>query len=211
MISTVVFDFDGTLVDSNAIKIQGFYALVSGDAGGAARMARIIDRLKVDRKEIFRAYVAQAAREGIEQPDDAESLLRRYNERIDEAVAAAREIPGATQLLQQLREHCYRVFLSSATPIANLRYILGRRSWLEYFDDVFGHPTSKTESVIQIRQRTGVDAASLAFVGDGADDRACAAAVGCVFFPVGEARGASAPEKVFTLTELAQALLGRAA
>ncbi len=43
VIRVVVFDFDGTLVDSNAIKREGFLRLAAGYPGGAATMAEVIE------------------------------------------------------------------------------------------------------------------------------------------------------------------------
>jgi phosphoglycolate phosphatase-like HAD superfamily hydrolase len=202
MISTVVFDFDGTLVDSNAIKREGFFAVAASHSGGAARMQRVLARTEGDRYTIFVAYCDDAREAGEPLSESAENLVQRYSEHVDRMVAAAPEMPDATLVLRELRKRQRRVYLSSATPIVNLRNVLQARGWTDWFDEVYGHPASKRETLARIRDAHGLDASSVAVVGDGVDDRDSAACIGCTFFPVGEARGSTPGERVFTLSEV---------
>jgi phosphoglycolate phosphatase-like HAD superfamily hydrolase len=209
LFSTLVFDFDGTLVDSNAIKRQGFFDVVADHADGAARMRRVLDHVKGDRRSVFEAYRDDAASMGQGPLPSVDSLVRLYSEHVDGLVATAHEMPGATTLLTELRRARRRLYLSSATPIDSLRRILEQRQWLHLFDGVFGHPATKRATLEGIREVDRLDIASLAVVGDGEDDRDSAAFLGCMFFPVGEARGAAEGERVFTLRELLNVLLGK--
>jgi len=207
VITSIVFDFDGTLVDSNAIKRQGFYEVVAEDSGGRARMEQILDQVSGDRRAIFSAYLADTAAPGLERTRKAEALVRIYSQRVDAQVVAAPEIPGATALMEQLRRHQRRLYLNSATPIDSLRMIIERRGWRRLFEGIFGHPAGKIESARRVLAGTASGAESIAVVGDGADDRDSAAAIGCTFFPVGEARGTRPADRVFTLHELLEVLM----
>jgi phosphoglycolate phosphatase len=207
MIETVVFDFDGTLVDSNAIKRQGFFSVVAHHPDGEALMRRALVEIDGDRRAIFDAYVAMQAATNPSQVLDAASLAGEYSARVDAGVAAAAEMPGATALLEGLRLHGKHLYLSSATPVASLQRIVERRGWSQLFDAVFGAPQSKRSTLQRIRAATAAPSSTLAVVGDGADDRESAAALGCPFFAVGEARGKLPDERVFTLPELLELLL----
>src|SRR4051812_143896 len=121
MIATVVFDFDGTLVDSNAIKRKGFFAVVANHTGGDATMQRVLHEVGGDRRAIFDAYVALQTAAESSQAHDAGKLVIEYSTYVDAAVAAAAEMPGATALLEGLRRHGKHLYVSSATPVASLK------------------------------------------------------------------------------------------
>ena len=116
-------------------------------------------------------------------------------------------MPGASQLLRGLQHAGLLVFISSATPLTNLARIIERRRWRDSCNGIYGHPHRKSDTLRTICAQLGVDSCSIAVVGDGTDDIDSARAVGCSFFPVGEARGVTAGTKVFTLQEVAERLL----
>jgi phosphoglycolate phosphatase-like HAD superfamily hydrolase len=207
MICAVVFDFDGTLVDSNSIKQRGFIDIAMKHEGGATRMQRILEQHGGDRRALFAAYVSQAARDGVHIDESVDVLVHAYSELTDARVSAAPEMPGATTLLHSLRRHGRRLFISSATPEPNLRAIVARRGWLPLFEEVFGHPASKAQALARILELTGIPSDALAMIGDSDDDRLGAESVRCAFFPVGAARGGRDGERVYELSELSDYLL----
>jgi phosphoglycolate phosphatase len=205
-ISTVVFDFDGTLVDSNAIKRQGFFDVVADEPANTARMFAVLAKVQGDRRRIFESYIEARSASGTKGPD-ADALVRRYSNLVDARVAEAPEMPGASQILRGLQQAGLRVFISSATPLDNLARIIERRRWRDLCNGLYGHPHRKSDALRAIRAQLGTDIRSIVVVGDGADDLDSARAVGCGFFPVGEARGVLPGTQIFTLQEVAERLL----
>lgn len=206
-ISTVVFDFDGTLVDSNAIKRRGFFDVVADEPASTARMQAVLTTVQGDRHTIFKSYVASRSASGFEGPD-ADALVLRYSDYVDARVSEAPEIPGASEMLRGLQQSGFRVFISSATPQANLASIVQRRRWGDWCDGLYGPPNCKSETLRAICAQLGIDACTIAVVGDGTDDLESAMSLGCSFFPVGDARGVLPGTQVFTLKEVAERLLG---
>ncbi len=184
MIRAFVFDFDGTLVDSNAIKADGYRRVAAVHPGGAAIMEATIAEVLGDRFAVFEAYAKRLERAGgpICSPSD---LAASYTASVDTAVAAAAEMPGARQLLNALREAGCASFLSSATPVASLSRIVAARGWTFFFKSIHGAPAPKLDTLRRIIAVHHLAPGEVAVVGDGADDHAAAAATGCRFFPVG--------------------------
>jgi phosphoglycolate phosphatase len=202
MYKVIVFDFDGTLVDSNSLKLDGFYNAIEGDAGGIELMTAVLKEINGTRWDIFQTYLSKLQSDKRVPPRDVASLVEEYNMIVDNAIISAPEMPGATQLLDKLLLSGCKLILSSATPYLNLASIIERRGWIHYFNSIHGAPASKINTLEQILAMPHMSVSDLAVVGDGNDDLRSADAVGCSFFPVGEARGVSNLEKIYSLFDL---------
>jgi phosphoglycolate phosphatase-like HAD superfamily hydrolase len=195
MIRRIVFDFDGTLVDSNALKRAAYDRVVASDPDGAALMAKALALGPGDRHVVFRRY---AALQPGECGADAAALAQRYTDIVDAAVADAPAMPGAATMLQNLAAAGIDAHVSSATPLASLAWIVARRGWDGYFRSLHGRPASKEETLAGLIAAHGTAPNEIAVVGDGDDDSASAAAIGCAFYPVGAAKAA----RTYRLDEL---------
>jgi phosphoglycolate phosphatase-like HAD superfamily hydrolase len=204
----VVFDFDGTLVDSNAIKREGFFRVASAHAGSSTDMEAVLASVSGDRRAVFEAYARRVrTRPGEPLPQVVDDLVHAYSSMIDSAVASAPEMAGATRLLEDLRRRRIQLYLSSATPLENLQEIVAKRGWTDRFDRIYGRPTSKVDALRHVMTASGFRERDIAVVGDGEDDLSSANSVGCAYFPVGEARGSGRNSKrIYTLPELTSAL-----
>lgn len=185
MIRCVVFDFDGTLVLSNDIKREGFFAVVAEQPEGLERMARILASSPGDRDAIFSRFADEAG-------NDPRELSARYSNWCEERILVCPERPGASLALAQLRHAGVRVHVNSATPTSHLRSVVLRRYGEGSFDGVHGGYGAKRENLEAILHQEQLLPSSLAMVGDGIDDRDAALAVGCRFFGIGEGTLAAA-------------------
>lgn len=180
-----VFDFDGTLVDSNPIKRRAFEACFSEfQAQREEIMAYCRGYNDVTRSEKFRTVYEQMLKIPY-TPEVERRLHRRFEEETTEAIVRAPEVPGATRFLEQVR--CkHRTALLSATPHSILLEILERRGWSKYFDLKRGAPVDKSVWLKE-QQATGLNADQIVFFGDSPEDALAARRTGCRFMGVGSA------------------------
>jgi phosphoglycolate phosphatase-like HAD superfamily hydrolase len=181
-IRVVVFDFDGTLVDSNEIKRRGFFRLAERYPGGHEEMLNLL-KIGGDRYTVLFEFAARMAKRRIILKGD--EMVASYGAEVDGAVAAAPEMPGATSVLANLRRLGMRLHVNSATPHENLLKVMEARGWTDRFDGIQGGPAVKADTLKSICIQEGVRPDEIAVVGDGDDDAASAKVVGCTFVAVG--------------------------
>ena len=204
----VVFDFDGTLVDSTAIKHQGYYAALEDWPSALRLLEEILASPPGDRYAVFRLLARRLA---TETAIDAELLARnwaaRYTEFCDRAISVAPEIGGAASACSTLLANGFSLYVNSATPEIDLRMIVNRRGMSHWFDGVYGGPCSKVENLSHILITTGVLPAQCVVVGDGKDDYAAAKQCNCVFLPVNQF---GAPQDLYGLPDIITAAFSEA-
>ncbi len=217
MIKCVVFDFDGTLVDSNEIKTHSFYEIVRAyDPDGTVVAAVLGRRPAGDRFHITREIAHDLMARGALPPgpgieDWAQAWAEAYTDQCEQAIATCPEMPGATHALDALSKQGLALFLNSATPLQALTPIVRRRSLARYFQRLYGSSQSKVENLQHIQKIAATSKAEMIFVGDGEDDRWAASAFQCRFVGVvlrGQSRFDQAPEiQIDTLGQL-EGILG---
>jgi phosphoglycolate phosphatase-like HAD superfamily hydrolase len=175
---TWVFDFDGTLVDSNAIKLDAFDACFAEFSEHRDQIqAYCRTEHHVPRWEKFR-YVYEKILHLPLSEAMAAALSDRYAAATTDAVAKANEIVGAETLLRGAGASKEKSILSS-TPQDVLESIIERRGWKPYFREIKGAPVSKTEWLK--KQPTP---ALTVFFGDTKADLGSARTAGCRFVGV---------------------------
>lgn len=180
MIRCVVFDFDGTLVDSNRIKRRGFLDVADGYPNGPTLMKGILERDDAgDRFWIFDRFA-----EALSMEISSEELAGRYTRSCEEQISVAPEIPGTTAALRELRLAGRGLYVNSATPVEPLRKLIDLRGMASWFDGVFGAPKGKVENLETIMAGRGCARSETVMVGDGESDRVAAEQVGCRFIGI---------------------------
>src|SRR5262245_24214708 len=103
MIRVVVFDFDGTLVDSNPIKEACLYKTVSDLDGGAALISEV-RKQGGDRFALFNEFASRYYGRTDPQsvPARSQALAHRYGECCYRGIAGAAERSGARHALSTL-------------------------------------------------------------------------------------------------------------
>jgi phosphoglycolate phosphatase len=190
VIRCVGFDFDGTLVDSNAIKRQSFFDVTSEADPGGELMAHVLDVVRPgDRYDAMREVAVLLRERGAipAEPGVGEFARRwadAYTARCEEAISKCPEIPGATAALEWLAARGLPLYVNSATPEDPLRRVVALRSMARHFRLCLGRPAGKVENLAAICADAEARPDELLFIGDGEDDRSAALEFGCPFVAV---------------------------
>jgi phosphoglycolate phosphatase len=182
MIRLVLFDFDGTLVDSNAVKEACMRGVVAGLPGGPEVLAAA-RRAGGNRYKLF-AEVARL----IDPSGEPNAIVRRgralaaaYTQCCRRGIGAARERRGARSALVALRARGIKIWVNSATPHRDLVAIVRDRKLSPLLDGVLGGPASKAANLRAALKAARVPPRHALTVGDGFDDLEAARVVGTWF------------------------------
>ena len=98
-IKFLVFDFDGTLVESNKIKEMSFFRIASQVPNGDTAMAAVYCANGLTRQDIWRRWITEM---GLDM-SHYDRFLHQYSSEVDELVARAPATEGAVELLLYLQ------------------------------------------------------------------------------------------------------------
>lgn len=210
-IKVLIMDFDGVIVESNQPKTEAFELFA--------------DLYPEYRDEIMAYHFAHYARsrmfkfkyfidELMGRPGDSallDKMAAQFAELVAERVALSPEVAGARAFLEEFSQRI-PIYLSSATPVDELKAVLRRRDLFPFFTDIFGDPpTPKSEAIRQALAKEGATPADAVFIGDTGSDRRYAAEAGVRF--IGRDSGAGfdvADVEVYPdLTAIAAVLAGQ--
>lgn len=180
-VKCVVFDFDGVLVDSNAIKRAAYFDVLGRREIPAVVVARCLDvEARGDRRDVIACVMNRMGVVGDAAVALTDACVREYGEVCETRIAACPERPGASRVLRELAIST-PIYINSATPEDALVAVIARRGWTSYFRAVRGRPASKTENLERVMREERLPASSLLFVGDRQADFVAAEVVGCQF------------------------------
>jgi phosphoglycolate phosphatase-like HAD superfamily hydrolase len=180
-IRCVVFDFDGTLVQSNAIKRRAYFEAASALGDIDAIVTAVLAECAGDRGQNLAEIARRAQVAGVEIDTPVEALVAAYTRYCEEKISICPEVAGADFALRGLARRGLPLFVNSATPTDPLRVLIERRGWTSHFRGIFGAPQGKIDNLRATATHCGVAPAEILMVGDGEDDRTAARAFGCAF------------------------------
>lgn len=186
-IQTIVFDFDGTLIDSNRLKYNAYFELFPPDAHYRHVIRAVLSEIFEESRYVILEEILRRLAPGDESSlrGRVSELAQHYNEIVLVGAKTCREKAGAERTFKTLAPD-YAMYVSSTTPDAALKEIIQFRKWDGYFRGVFGHPHKKPETLRRIIAMENVRSAQVLVVGDGESDRGSAMENGCPFVQVTE-------------------------
>jgi HAD superfamily hydrolase (TIGR01509 family) len=160
----VLFDVDGTLIDSNYLHVHAWYrAFTEGNVEVEAW--RIHRSIGMDGSALL-ASLAEAAEE-----DTRARLKDRHSRHYRETAPLLRRLPGARELLEAVDKLGLQIVLATSAPedeLSLLREVLASDDLVSAVTSSNDVDTAKPEpDIVQVAlERAGVDAAHAVFVGD---------------------------------------------
>jgi len=193
-VKCVVFDLDGTLVDTLDMQVEAFMR-VAKEAGVEASRNNVEQNMGRTPKDVLRIIV----------PGIKGSKLTYYAQRKEDILTELIEegdvhpLPGAVELLGRLKQSNLPIVLASSTTLGNVGKILQAAGLARYIDGmvtaediVMGKPDP--EVFIKAAAKGGSDPGHSLVIGDSVHDIAGAIGAGCLTIAV--ASGKHTPEQL---------------
>jgi len=195
----IVFDFDGTLVQSNELKYNAYFQILKDNEYTREVIRKVLETsFESSRFEILEeiANIIYANERAEHISEQVMRLSQYYNEIVLEGAKKCPEMPGANKILDILSAS-YSLFLSSTTPEVELKKIIQYRGWEKYFKNIYGYPHTKIETLRTIIETERVCYDDILVVGDGVSDRLSAEKYGISFFQVNSKTDLTEVLKIF--------------
>ncbi len=182
----VVFDCDGVLLDSNGLKIDAFRQTLELNSFAPELVAAgSIWQSKSFGTSRYRLFAEMLGGRFGEPPEvSLEKLLDDFGRLCAAGYLAVPETPKLRSALSVLSRHS-KLYVASGSDEAELRSVFQRRSLAAFFDEIYGSPPSKIDSIHRVKSAFmsagGNPDARMLFVGDALADLEAAQATGCDF------------------------------
>jgi len=179
MISTIILEFDGVILESVSVKTEVFRTLFSFAPEHGEEIVQFHkDNGGMSRYDKFRYIYNSILKEEITQKK-FEELSEKFAAIIFKSVIKANYVPSAHDFLEKYHAEI-PLNVVSATPEKELLQIIERKGILHYFRKVFGAPRKK-KCITEILPFTCALQESVLFGGDAKNDRETAQEVGIWF------------------------------
>ena len=166
----IVFDCDGTLVDSKEIKSKAFGKLYESYGKEIVRRVVAYHRKHEGISRFKKFKYLQETLLGQPYSDKlGKQLSRNYSELVMEAIVQAPFIDGAFEFLKNYHHIC-PLFVASGTPEPELREIVKQRNMDRFFQGVYGSPSTKKQILEHILMQNNWSPNRLLMVGDALTD-----------------------------------------
>lgn len=181
---TVLFDFDGVILDSARLKTSAFAEVYGSEE--PEKVAEVVAYQQmhggIGRRQKFEYF----EREIFDRPGDDETVNRlcdRFGQIIEASMLSCAFIPGAEALLAWL-ENMVPMHVVSGMPEDDLKIVIERRGLSRYFRTVSGSPKSKQAEFLAIMQMEDACACECLAVGDSLTEFHAARKIGIPFLAI---------------------------
>lgn len=166
----IIFDFDGVLVESNEIRLEGFILLFSDYPLPQVKELLEFARLNagLSRYEKIRYFFEKIRNEAISEAE-VNALAKRYSGLVKQKMIEANPVKGSIEFL--LRYHnTYELAIVSGSDQQELIEVCEARRIKQYFVEILGSPASKELNLSVLFQKRAWEKEVSVYIGDSVND-----------------------------------------
>lgn len=179
-ISTIIFDFDGVILESVSIKSEAFKKLFSFVPDHVDEIVGFhIENGGMSRFEKFQYIYKNIIKEDLTD-EQFQFLSEQFTQLVLENILNAPFVEGARSFLERYHSKLH-LYIVSATPDDELKFIVKKRQLEPYFKGVYGSPTKKYDNIKTILDTNNQPKDSMVYVGDAINDWQAAQSAGIAF------------------------------
>lgn len=164
---SIIFDFDGVIVESGDIKTNAFADLYQSYGDSIVKEVVRYHKLNggLSRYKKFRYFQQYLLKEQPLTQDEEDKLDETFSRLVVEAVIASDSVPGADEFIQ-IEASRIPLFIASGTPETELNTIVTRRGLDPYFTEVRGSPKLKETLIAEILSAHDLTPERVLMIGD---------------------------------------------
>jgi phosphoglycolate phosphatase-like HAD superfamily hydrolase len=181
MIKGIILDYDGVIAESVDVKTTAFAELYKPFGYGIVQKVVQHHRANggISRFEKFKLYHKSYL--GLDLSDrEIGNLSKEFSKLVLTQVIDSPYVFGALDFFKTCQTR-YDLFISTGTPIEEIKLILKAKNTHKYFKEVYGSPASKISHIREILAKYQHACDELVFVGDAIVDRDSARKAGIKF------------------------------
>ena len=165
MIKNIIFDFDGVILESNDVKIDGFYKLFESFGESNANMISqyFKNNAGLSRYDIIKYFFLEVCNKNIN-----DEMLYKYSNKysaiVKDKVIKTKFVDGFKSFVSEYYE--YKLFVVSSSDEQDLKYICERLNILKYFREILGSPIKKDINIAHIVDKYNLQKKETIYIGD---------------------------------------------
>jgi len=169
IIKNIIFDFDGVILESNEVKIQGFFKLFQefGKENSLKISNYFKDNAGLSRYDVINYFFLVILNEEMDKIKLTE-YANKYSNIVKEAVINTEFVTGVKKFLSENVQ--YKLFIVSSSDEKDLKYICTKLNIDRYFESIIGSPTKKADNIKFIIDSFGLRKNETVYVGDSIND-----------------------------------------
>ncbi|MDC0575419.1 HAD hydrolase-like protein [Nitrosomonadaceae bacterium] len=164
---SIIFDFDGVIVESGDIKTNAFADLYQSYGDPIVKEVVRYHKLNggLSRYKKFRHFQQCLLKKPPLTQNEEDKLDETFSRLVVEAVINSDSVPGADEFIQ-IEASRIPLFIASGTPETELNTIVTRRGLGPYFTGVRGSPKLKEALIAEILSAHGLTPERVLMIGD---------------------------------------------